>query len=115
MRDIANEEDVELFIRSFYGKALHDERLAPFFKHMDFENHVPKMIHFWAFVLLDRGGYKTDVTQLHLNMPIKKEHFDIWIELFNGTIDSLFEGEKAKAAKERAFVMRSTIESKINS
>jgi hemoglobin len=115
MRDIKNEEDVELFIRAFYGKALKDEQLAPFFKHMNFENHVPKMIHFWAFALLDRGGYKTDVTQLHINMPIKKEHLDRWIELFNGTIDSLFEGEKAKAAKDRAFVMRWTMESKINS
>ena len=115
MRDIANEEDVELFIRSFYGKALQDELLAPFFKHMNFENHVPKMIHFWAFVLLDKEGYKTDVTQLHMKMPIKKEHFDRWIELFNGTIDSLFEGEKANAAKDRAFVMRWTMESKINS
>ena len=48
-------------------------------------------------------------------MPIKKEHFDQWIELFNGTIDRLFEGEKAKVAKEKAFLIRWTMESKIAS
>ena len=113
MSDIKDEDDVELFVRSFYARALKDEQLAPFFKHMNFEKHIPKMIHFWAFVLLDGGGYKTDVTQLHINMPIEKEHFERWIELFNGTIDSLFEGEKAKSAKDRAFVMRWTMEAKM--
>ena len=49
MSDIKNEDDVELFVRSFYGKALKDEQLAPFFKHMNFEKHIPKMIHFMSF------------------------------------------------------------------
>jgi hemoglobin len=47
-------------------------------------------------------------------MPLKKEHFDRWIELFNETVDALFSGEKAQLAKERAFLIRWTLESKIS-
>ena len=66
------------------------------------------MIDFWAFVLLSEGGYKTDVTAKHMRMPLQKEDFDQWIALFNETVDELFTGEKAKLAKERAFLIRWT-------
>lgn len=114
MRDIENNEDIALLVNTFYGKVLKDEILAPFFRHLDFERHMPKMIHFWSFVLLNEEGYTTDVTKVHINMPIKKEHFDRWIELFNVTTDTLFSGEKAELAKQRAYLIRWTIESKIN-
>ena len=63
MREINSREDVEFLVESFYEKVVQDEVLAPFFKHLNFEKHLPKMIHFWAFVLLDEAGYTTDVTQ----------------------------------------------------
>lgn len=113
MRDITNKEDILFFVNSFYDDVLKDELLSPFFKHLNFEKHLPKMIHFWSFVLLDDAGYTTDVTKKHLNMPIQKEHFDKWIELFNATIDKHFSGEKADLAKQRAGVIRWTVESKM--
>ena len=114
MRDIQNKADVELLVNTFYDKVLLDELLAPFFAKLDFAAHLPKMVHFWTFVLLDEAGYTTDVTKKHLKMPLAKEHFDQWISLFNETTDSLFEGEKASLAKQRAFLIRWTIESKMN-
>lgn len=114
MTDIQSKSDMELLVNSFYSKVLEDELLAPFFKHLDFQRHLPKMIHFWSFVLLDEAGYTTDVTQVHMHMPLKNEHFDRWILLFNQTVDELFIGEKADFAKQRAFLVRWTIESKMN-
>lgn len=114
MEDISTKDDIELLVHTFYDKVLGDPVLAPFFTKLDFKKHLPKMIHFWSFVLLDEAGYTTDVTQKHLRMPLKKEHFDKWIELFNETTDSLFSGERATKAKQRAFLIRWTIESKIN-
>lgn len=113
MRDIETKEDVELIVNSFYTKVLGDELLAPFFKHMNFEHHLPKMIHFWSFVLLDEAGYTTDVTAKHLHMRLKQAHFDQWIALFNRTVDELFTGEKANLAKQRAFLVGWTISSKM--
>lgn len=114
MQDIQTKEDIALLVDKFYDKVLSDNLLQPFFAHLNFDKHKPKMIHFWSFVLLSEPGYKTDVTQKHLKMPLKKEHFDQWIHLFNETVDELFQGEKAEAAKQRAFVIRWTVEAKIN-
>ena len=114
MTDITTKEDIVYLVDQFYGKVLKDEILFPFFSHVDFERHKPKMIHFWSFVLLDDAGYTTDVTKAHMNMRIKKEHFDRWISLFNDTVDELYEGPNANKAKQRAFLIRWTIESKMN-
>jgi hemoglobin len=113
MKAILNNEDVRHLVEVFYSKVLKDESLMPFFKHLDFEAHLPKMIHFWSFVLLDEPGYTTNVVEKHLNMPLEPVHFQRWLSLFNETIDELFEGEKVELAKQRAAVIAWTIESKV--
>lgn len=113
MNDIHTKKDVDLLVNTFYSKVLKDELLAPFFKYTNFEKHLPKMIDFWSFVLLDEAGYKTDVTQKHINMPLQKEHFDQWISVFHKTVDELFIGKKAEMAKQRAVLVGWTIQAKI--
>ena len=112
--DISNKEDIEILVDQFYDAVLKDDVLSPFFARLDFDHHKPKMVHFWSFVLLDDAGYTTDVTEKHISMRLKKEHFDRWISLFTVTVDTLYEGEKADLAKQRAFLIRWTIESKMN-
>lgn len=112
-KTIENKEDVNLLVTTFYGKVLKDDALKPFFAQLDFEAHLPKMIHFWSFVLLNEPGYTTNVTDKHLSMPLKQEHFDCWLALFNETVDDLFEGEKAAMTKQRAFTIAWTISNKL--
>ncbi|MCE3296374.1 MAG: hypothetical protein K0R65_2088 [Crocinitomicaceae bacterium] len=109
MKDIESKEDVAKLVDTFYGKVLQDENLKPFFANLDFEAHKPHMVHFWCFVLLDEPGYKTNVTEKHLKMPIKQEHFDRWLELFNETLSELFSGEKTEMARQRASTIAWTI------
>lgn len=113
MKAILNNEDVRQLVEVFYSKVLKDSDLAPFFKRLDFEAHIPKMTHFWSFVLLDEPGYTTNVVEKHLNMPLEHKHFERWLALFNETICELFEGEKVELAKQRAAVIAWTIESKL--
>lgn len=112
MKEITEKKDVQQLVETFYGRVLKDENLAPFFKHLDFEAHMPKMIHFWSFVLLDEPSYTTNVTDKHMHMPLAKEHFDLWVTLFHATIDDLFIGEKAEMAKQRATLIAWTIQNK---
>lgn len=112
MKQIETRTDIEFLINVFYDKVVKDDVLSPFFKHLNFDKHLPKMNDFWEFVLLDKAGYKTDVTQKHAHMPLKQEHFDRWLALFNETVDAHFEGEKAELAKQRAFMVGWTIRSK---
>lgn len=113
MNDIQTHDDVALLISTFYGKVVKDTVIAHFFKHIDFDRHLPRMIHFWTFVLLDEPGYTTDVTAVHRTMPLEEKDFDAWIRLFNETTDELFSGEKAELAKQRAALIRWTLASKI--
>jgi hemoglobin len=112
MKQIETRDDVQFLVDSFYAKVVKDEVLAPFFTRLNFEIHLPKMVNFWAFVLLDEAGYTTDVTQKHAHMRLHQEHFDRWLALFNETVDTHFLGEKADLAKQRAFLVGWTIQSK---
>lgn len=112
MKQIEKREDVQFLVESFYEKVVKDDVLAPFFINLNFDMHLPKMVHFWTFVLLDESGYTTDVTAKHAHMRLKQEHFDRWLKLFNETVDDHFLGEKAELAKQRAFLVGWTIKSK---
>jgi hemoglobin len=112
-KEIKSKEDVSLLVQTFYERVLKNEELKPFFKNLNFEEHLPKMIHFWSFVLIDEPGYSTNVTDKHMHMPLKQNHFDIWLSLFNETIDDLFIGEKAEIAKQRAYTIAWTISNKM--
>ncbi len=113
MNDISSKEDITLLVYKFYEKVNKDLELSPFFKDLDFEKHMPKMIHFWCFALLNEPGYTTNVVEKHLQMPLKEAHFERWLFLFNETIDELFSGEIANQAKQRAQLIGWTIQSKI--
>ena len=113
-KEIETKADIELLIDRFYGKVLQDEIMAPFFADFDKEHHMPRMVDFWAFLLLDIHGYQGNVIGKHLQMPLKKEHFDLWVEYFNASLDEYFIGEKVIRAKEKVAVLRWTMESKVN-
>ena len=113
-RQLNTREDIELLVQTFYSKVMQDEILIPFFQHLDFNSHLPKMVDFWCFVLIGTTGYTTNVIEKHLHMPLQNDHFDHWINLFNQTLDELFVGENAETAKQRALVIAWTTKSKLN-
>jgi dephospho-CoA kinase len=113
-RMLVNREDIEFMVKSFYSKVLDDEILSPFFHKIDFQNHLPKMIDFWCFVLIGTTGYTTNVIEKHLHMPLKPEHFDRWLQIFNLNLDANFEGKNVEIAKQRAFTIAWTTKSKMH-
>jgi hemoglobin len=113
MQDISNSADVELLVKTFYSNLLLNEEVKPIFAHVDFEKHMPHMIAFWEFVLLDKEGYTTNVFDKHVNLPLKAEHFAIWLSAFENTVNTLFEGENAQKAIFRAKTIAFSFESKL--
>ena len=112
MRDIENKTDIESLIHSFYTELLQIEEMKVVFEGIDFPKHRPHIVHFWSFVLLDEPGYKTNVFEKHLHLPIKTHQFEIWLNIFIKTVDGHFKGEKADLAKQRATVLAYTFKSK---
>lgn len=111
--DIDNKERIEQMIRSFYTSLLTNEQIKPVFVNTDFEKHMPHMVAFWSFVLLDEAGYTTNVFDKHVNLGIKQEHFAIWLEHFENNINKQFAGPKAELAIQRARTIAYTFENKL--
>ena len=113
MQDISNSVDVELLVKTFYNNLLQNDEVKPVFEGIDFEKHMPHMIAFWEFVLLDKEGYTTNVFDKHVNLPLKEAHFAIWLDIFEKTVHSLFAGEKAEMAIFRAKTIGYSFQSKL--
>ena len=107
--DIETREDVERLVRSFYGQALEDPFIGFIFTDvakLDLEAHVPQITSFWATVLLGEQSYSGGAfrphAELHQKVTLREGHFDRWLQLWFGTVDELFKGERANLAKVHA-------------
>lgn len=114
MKDITSKEDIVLLVNAFYDRVLADDVLGPFFKHLDFEKHKPKMIHFWSFVLLDEPGYTTNITEVHQHLHANMQAYMHWNDLFSETVNAHFSGPNAESAKLRAHTLAWTMGTKFN-
>jgi hemoglobin len=112
MQDIENRSDIEKLIRRFYSELLAIPEIKPVFEGLDFDKHIPHIVHFWSFVLLDEEGYRTNVFEKHLSLPIRPEMFDTWLRIWCVSVDELFSGEKAELAKLRATSLAYTFKTK---
>lgn len=112
VKDIGSREDIERMMRQFYDRLLRIPDMQKVFENVDMEAHMPHIVHFWSFVLLDEEGYKTNVFDKHLSLPIKTPQFDIWLEVFIKNADAHFAGPVTELAKSRATSLAFTFKAK---
>jgi hemoglobin len=85
-----------------------DDVLGPVFHAagVDWSEHVPKLTDFWAWALLGEPGYEGTPLRahesIHARVPFRDVHYERWLDLFETTVDELFAGPNAQAAKRRA-------------
>jgi len=121
MTDIMNRSDLEQLIETFYGRVFADEEIGLIFTlvaRVTPETHFPLMADFWETVLFAKNRYHGNVIQkhveLHLRHALEPHHFARWVVLFCQTVDELFVGPIAEAAKIRAQSMAMVLQVKIN-
>lgn len=119
--DIKTREDIEQFIRSFYEKVIADETIGIFFTEvvkMDWDTHIPLITDFWETILLDNPVYKKNAMEVHYHLnnifPLKKEHFDAWLILFDATLNDMYSGPVTELAKKRAAGIAGLMQFKMN-
>ena len=84
-KEIENMEDIQLLVNSFYAKIREDEQLKDIFNNKiqdRWPEHLEKMYRFWQTVLLEEHTYYGSPFVPHAQLPVGKEHFNRWIELF---------------------------------
>ncbi len=109
MEDIKDKNDIVLLVNNFYKKALSDLKIGYIFTDVvkiNFELHMPKMYDFWSSILLDEISYKGNpiLTHIHLNKKesLSEVHFEVWLSLWESTVNSLFIGPKATEAIQKS-------------
>lgn len=109
LSDIETREDCERLVRAFYGEAMTDPLIGFIFTdiaELDLEAHVPQITSFWETVLLGVKSYSGSAFGPHLalseKVQLREGHFERWLQLWFGTVDELFAGERANAAKVHA-------------
>ena len=117
LTDIKNLEDIKLLVDTFYATVQKDEFIGPIFNEKignRWPEHLEKMYRFWQTILLDTHSYSGSPFPPHKQLPVAKEHFDRWMEIFTATADSLFLGPIADEAKYRARNMAEMFNFKID-
>lgn len=109
--DIETAADCERLVRAFYGKAMVDEEIGWIFTdvaQLDLEEHIPVIASFWATNLLGTKSYRGGAFGVHGRLHqkaeggLRKEYFERWLVLWCQTVDELFDGPLAAAAKVHA-------------
>lgn len=120
-RDIENRSDLVKLLENFYSVAMTDEKIGLFFTEvvkLDLNAHIPVIADFWEKILFGAPVYFGNPLAVHQKMhersPLLKEHFDRWVKIFIGTVDRLFAGELAEAAKLRAAVIAQSLARRLN-
>ena len=115
MKDLSSFDDIKALVDSFYDRVNRDDVLGPIFNDVakvDWEHHLPTMYSFWNSMLFRTGDYKGRPWPKHAVLPLKQEQFERWVKLFCETVDSLFEGPKAKEAKSVALSIADTFQTR---
>ena len=120
-KDIENRNDLLLLMEAFYKKLLADSSISYLFidiAKIDIMVHLPILVDFWDMVLFQSNTYRKNAIEPHMKLhqqsPLNKDHFDVWLFHFKKTVDELFEGKKAKEAKQKAVSIATIMQIKIN-
>ncbi len=108
-KDIIDRNDIELLVDEFYLKVVEDDKIGYFFNEVvkvDWTKHKPIMYDFWETMILGNMIYQGNPMTKHMDLtkktPLKKEHFDQWMELWVETVNEFFSGKNADEAIQRA-------------
>lgn len=119
--DIQNRADIRKLVTAFYERLLKEED----FKHIFLEvmqvnmlAHIDTLMDFWESTLFQAGKYQGNTIEAHLEVHhrhrLNAVHFSKWLEIFNETVNELFEGNIATQAKQKASTLATIIRLKID-
>ena len=111
-QDIRDRADIDLLMRAFYSKVMADDVIGYIFTEvakLDLDRHIPVIGDFWETLLFRTGDYGRHGRnplmvhdELNDKTPLLPEHFERWLEIFEESVDELFDGEAAGFIKMRA-------------
>jgi hemoglobin len=101
------EQHISELVRRFYQRASANENLSGIFEAVitDWDAHHRVVENFWSHALLNTDRYQGSPYPQHTRLPLRLEHFDIWLGLFRDTVREVLPTEAADRAIARAELM----------
>ncbi|MBB3103095.1 group III truncated hemoglobin [Azomonas macrocytogenes] len=103
---MVTDQQISDLVQLFYGRAREHAELGPVFNGVvdDWDHHLQIVQNFWSHVLLGTDTYKGHPYPVHTSMPIpiQRQHFDAWLELFREAAHQTLPTEAAEKAIARA-------------
>ena len=98
------EEHLAKLVQVFYERARAHPGLGPLFNTVvtDWDQHLGVVQDFWSYALLGTQRYKRHPYPAHVGLPIQREHFDQWLDLFRPAARETLPEESAARAIARA-------------
>jgi len=97
MDPVITEQQISTLVDNFYAKVRRDEEIGPIFNAIidDWPYHLELLKNFWSTVLLTTGRYKGDPMMKHLQLPLDRDHFRRWLDLFAETANEVLPPDHA--------------------
>ncbi|MCB0729026.1 MAG: group III truncated hemoglobin, partial [Ignavibacteriae bacterium] len=112
---------IKLLVDRFYEKVIIDPVIGMIFTEvveLSWEKHIPVMYSFWNSILFGANTYTGNPMIKHIELnkmfPLKTDHFERWLLLWEETVYENFSGEIADQAVSRAGNIASIMQTKIN-
>ena len=108
--EVICDEGIDLLMDVFYAKIRADENgVGDIFNNAVGTSdealtvHKKKIGEFWRGMLLGTGNFRGNPPQAHMNLPpFPKEYFDIWLGLFEESLNEVFTEMPAAQILQRA-------------
>lgn len=114
MFSVINKESLYKFVDIFYTRAMNDEQIGPTFKAKidsdeKWERHKAVVSSFWLYHLTGEHDesapekHEGGMMGAHIDLPaFPREHFGVWMRLFEETLNELFDEKCKKQILDRA-------------
>lgn len=120
LRDLDTRGEIHDLVIDFYREIVFDPELGRVFgevAEVDWTTHIPRLIDYWARVLLGDPGYDGYILRPHQHVhalePLQLDYFDRWFGLFEQCVDDRWRGPLADLAKDHAARMARTLAHRI--
>ena len=110
-REVQSRDDIKLIVQSFYDAIKKNELLGPVFTGAIPENewmsHIEKLTDVWDSAVFGSMTFKGNPSMTHAKLDksnkhgITQDHFAVWLENWNATLDASWEGSKVEEMKIR--------------
>jgi len=92
-----DETAIATLVDHFYEKVRREPLIGPIFNAAvdDWDEHKRLLTSFWSSVALRAGSYRGNPMAAHRPHPIRVEHFDRWLELWQETCREELDEEHA--------------------